>query len=385
MKIIHTADWHLGKMVHGLHMTEDQSYILQEFIEIVETEKPDAVIVAGDLYDRAIPPKEAVDLLDDIFTAICHDLHIPLIAISGNHDSPSRLRFGSSLFKKHQLHLSTHLEEAFQPIKIGNPVEAHVYTIPYTEPYEAKEFFEDDTIVTHQQAMERIVEEIVANMDASVLNVLVSHAFIRGGTETDSEEQLTMVGNSPAIEASLFKPFDYVALGHLHRSQYIGQENIRYSGSILKYSFSESNDTKSVSVVEFVKEKEEPSIKRIPLVPKRDLRWITGYFEEIAAGKVVPPTDDYIGVELLDDGQIIDPVSKLRKLYPNLLHLEKRNITNIDRTKERESIRKRREMSHQELFGAFYQSIKGQALPKEREEIIQELIYELMLEERERD
>lgn len=383
MKIIHTADWHLGKIVHGLHMTDDQAYILKELIKIMEQEKPDAVIVAGDLYDRAIPPKEAVDLLDDIFTAICHDLQIPLIAISGNHDSPNRLRFGSSLFRKHHLHLTTHLEEAFQPITIGNPVKAHIYTIPYTEPFEAKEYFEDDAIITHQQAMERIIKEIETNLDSSVLNILVSHAFIRGGTETDSEEQLTMVGNSPAIEASLFKAFDYVALGHLHRSQYIEQEQIRYSGSILKYSFSESSDNKSVTVVDFSKEKD--FIKRIPLIPKRDLKWISGYFEEIVAGKVIAPTEDYIGVELLDDGQIIDPVSKLRKVFPNLLHLEKRKITNMDGAKERESIQQRREMSHQELFAAFYHSVKGQALPKEREEIIQDVIHELMLEERERD
>ncbi|GAA0297548.1 exonuclease SbcCD subunit D [Gracilibacillus halotolerans] len=383
VKFIHTADWHLGKMVHGLHMTEDQSYILQQFLNIVKQEKPDAVIVAGDLYDRAIPPKEAVDLLDNIFTSISKKFEIPLIAISGNHDSPNRLRFGSSLFRKHQLHLTTHLEEAFTPIRIGTSETAHIYTIPYTEPFEARQYFEDDTITTHQQAMERIINEITNKMDYSAINILVSHAFIRGGTETDSEEQLTMVGNTPSIDSRLFQPFDYIALGHLHRSQYVDDEKIRYSGSILKYSFSEAKDTKSVTVVDV--SKAEKKIKQIPLQPKRDLKWISGYFDEIITGSILPPTEDYIGIELLDDGQLIDPVSKLRTIYPNLLHLEKRTMKNDNRTTEQESIRKKREMSHEELFAAFYNDIKGQAISTERKKIIQEVTERLMHEEREID
>lgn len=383
MKIIHTADWHLGKMVHGLHMTEEQSYILHEFLKIVENEKPDAVIVAGDLYDRAIPPKEAVDLLDHIFTTISKDFAIPLIAISGNHDSPNRLRFGSSLFRKHQLHLTTHLEEAFTPIRVGHTEETHIYAIPYTEPFEAKQYFEDDTITTHQQAMERITGEIINRMDPSVINILVCHAFIRGGSETDSEEQLTMVGNSPSIDSRLFEPFDYIALGHLHRSQYIDHKKIRYSGSILKYSFSEATDDKSVTMVDL--SKSDHKIEKIPLHPRRDLKWITGYFDEIISGNIMPPSEDYVGIELLDDGQLVDPVSKLRNIYPNLLHLEKRIMKNSDRTTEQASIRKKREMSHEELFSAFYQDIKGQALPTERKEIIQEVTQKLMQEEREVD
>lgn len=383
MRILHTADWHLGKIVHGLHMTEDQKDMLNQLTDIIIREKPDVIVIAGDIYDRAVPPKEAVELLNDILTKICVELSIPIVAIAGNHDSADRLGFGTALFRSRQLYLTTTIDQALQPITFTNEKEKVCFhPVPYLEPEEVKNHFGDRTIHTHQDAMKRLIQEIEENIDEQAVNIFVGHAFVDGGIESDSEERLTMIGGSPCIDADLFKAFDYVALGHLHQAQQITNEFIRYSGSLLKYSFSESRHKKSVVLLDI--NNNNKSVKKIPLKPKRDMRIIEGYFRDLLDGTTEPPTEDYVQIRLLDDGQIIDPVSKLRKLFPNILHLERKHHFIHQSLKEIKMIKQKQEMNHEQLFSSFYQEIKGETLSEARAAYVREVIQEAMTEERER-
>ncbi|MDX8046180.1 exonuclease SbcCD subunit D [Gracilibacillus sp. S3-1-1] len=383
MKILHTADWHLGKIVHGLHMTEDQRVILDHLIDKIKEEQPDVIIIAGDLYDRAVPPREAVEVLNSFFTTVSVEMNIPIVAISGNHDSADRLGFGASLFRSRQLYLATTIEEVFEPIHFNDgDADVYFHLVPYMEPEEVSNYFGDTEIKTHQDAMDRIVKEIEVNMDKSAKHILVGHAFIAGGMESESEERLTMIGGTPYIDASLFESFDYVALGHLHQPQKITSDYIRYSGSIMKYSFSEANHKKSVTILDITES--DKTIRTIPLQAARDLRIIEGYFTDLLEGKIAEPTDDYLQISLLDDGQIMDPVTKLRKLFPNILRLERKHHFVHQSLKEINAVKEKQEMTHEQLFASFYQQIKGTELPKEREKYVKDVIQKVLKEEREK-
>lgn len=378
MKIIHTADWHLGKIVNNVHMTDDQRHILERFIEVVKEEKPDAIIVAGDLYDRAIPPKEAVTLLNDIFNEIVHELNIPLLAITGNHDSPNRMEFGSKLFQKNQLFLKARLEDGLEPVIIHDeygPVNFHL--IPYIEPAEAAAYFEEE-IKSHHSAMEKVIEHIMTTNNPEERHVFVGHAFLAGGMESESEERLTMLGGTPYIDASLFTRFSYVALGHLHQPQKVKQDYIRYSGSILKYSFSEANHRKSVTVVE-LDEAGTCQLTLRPLEPKHDMRIVEGYMNDLVN---MEHSDDYLHIRLLDDGQIIDPMGKLRKVFPNILRLERKSFTTKTSLKDLAKVKERQQMSHLDLFASFYEEMKGNTLSDERKDYVARVVEELMTKER---
>ncbi|WP_208590992.1 exonuclease SbcCD subunit D [Gracilibacillus suaedae] len=383
MKILHTADWHLGKIVHGMHMTEDQGKVLQHLIEIIQVENPDVIIIAGDLYDRAVPPREAVELLNSFFTTVSVEMEIPVVAISGNHDSPDRLGFGASLFRSKQLYLATSIEDVFQPIHFNDGQhDVYFHLVPYIEPEQVKHYFQENSIETHQEAMERIVKELERQMTDQAQHILVGHAFIAGGMESESEERLTMIGGTPYIDASIFKSFDYIALGHLHQPQKIKSDFIRYSGSIMKYSFSEANHKKSVTILEL--DGMEKTVYTIPLNAPKDLQIVEGYFEELLEEKVVKATKDYLQIRLLDDGQIIDPVTKLRKLFPNILRLERKHHLVHQSLKEIQSIKEKQKMTHEQLFASFYKEIKGSELSEERAKYVQDVIKKVMVEEREK-
>ncbi|MFD1018415.1 exonuclease SbcCD subunit D [Thalassobacillus hwangdonensis] len=383
MKIIHTADWHLGKIVNNVHMTEDQRYILGQFLDIVKKEEPDAIIIAGDLYDRSIPPKEAVDLLNHVLTELIDHHKVPVFAISGNHDSPDRLEFGNSLFRSRQLYLDTKMKGEFTPITLHDshgPV--HFHLVPYLEPAEVRQYFEDETIHSHHEAMERLVRHIEETHDMSERHIWVGHAFLAGGMESESEERLSMIGGSPYVDASLFENFRYVALGHLHQPQQITREHIRYSGSILKYSFSESNHKKGVTIVNL--DDEQVEIKKIPLKPKRDMEVVEGYFEDFMTKDLPEHPDNYLHIRLLDDGQLIDPMGKLRKKYPNILRLERSVLTSDKQLNDMTKIKERQKMSHADLFSSFYEEMKGEEIPEKRKQQVDRIIAGLMNEEREK-
>ncbi|KGX91952.1 exonuclease SbcD [Pontibacillus halophilus JSM 076056 = DSM 19796] len=385
MKLIHTADWHLGKLVHGLHMTEDQEHLLKQFIDLVREEQPDAIIVAGDLYDRSVPPKEAVELLNQVFTEIIFDLQIPILAITGNHDSPDRLNFGSKMFRRQGLYLQTHLHRAFHPVQLTDehgPV--NFYLIPYVEPGDVRAYFERDDLTTHQQSMEAIIDEIKKNMNDEERHVFIGHAFLAGGMESESEERLTMLGGTPYIDASLFEPFDYVAFGHLHQPQKVWHENIRYSGSLMKYSFSEARQKKSITILE-LQSNGEVEYRLHPLQPLRDMRIVEGYLQDLLQiEEESTDRNDYIHVQLLDEGQLVDPMGKLRKVYPNVLSLERVGLLGRQTAQQWSKVEERKKMTPIDLFQSFYKEVKGKDLDDHRKVHVSHIIQRLTESEREK-
>ncbi|MBQ6460686.1 MAG: exonuclease subunit SbcD, partial [Exiguobacterium sp.] len=274
MKWIHTADWHLGKIVHGRHMTEDQRNILfHSFLQIVDEERPDAVIIAGDLYDRAVPPVDAVDLLDEMWRELVLNRGIPVVAIAGNHDSAERLEYSSKLLRQVGLHIVGKLDPTSGPLDVaGIPF----YPIPFLEPARVRHILGIDSIRTHHDALEAVIEAYgTIEKDA----VTIGHSFVAGGLETDSERQLS-VGTAGQVAKGLYEPFSYTALGHLHNRDAIQSERIAYSGSLMKYSFSEVNHEKSIDVLEW---NGQWTRRRRALTPERDMRQLTGTLNELLA------------------------------------------------------------------------------------------------------
>ena len=378
MKFIHTADWHLGKLVHGIYMTNDQREVLNQFVELIEEEKPDAIVIAGDLYDRSVPPTEAVELLNDVLYRLNVELKTPVVAISGNHDSAERLSFGSSWYRNSQLYLSGKLANSLHPVQING---INFYLVPYAEPGIVRQLLGDDTIHSHQDAMKALVGEIEKTMNVSEPNVLVGHAFVLGGQSSDSERSLS-VGGSGCVHADLFAPFSYTALGHLHSPDAIRHDTVKYSGSLLKYSFSEANQQKSVSIVE-MDEKGGFQHRYRSLAPKLDLREVEGHLEELLDPSFYEKQkcDDYLKVTLLDNGALIDPISKLRHVYPNVLHLE-RKITLTDLKKKQSiSITKEDRKSELELFEQFYQEITTEEFTTVKREVMSTVIDTVLKEE----
>ena len=378
MKFIHTADWHLGKLVHGLYMTEDQRFMLKQFMELVEKEKPDAVIIAGDLYDRSIPPTDAVNLLDEVLYFINVELNTPILAISGNHDSAERLSFGSSWYQKNRFYLNGKIENSFTPISFSG---VNFYLVPYCEPVVVRKLLADDTILNHHDAMKAIIGKIESNLNINEPNVFIGHSFVLGGKTTDSERILS-VGGSGCVGAELFAPFTYTALGHLHSPDAIHHPTVKYSGSLMKYSFSEAKQKKSVSIIE-IDEKGNFTQSYQTLMPKRDMREMEGYLEELLDVSYYQQqkVDDYLKITLLDEGAILDPIQKLRQVYPNVLHLE-RKIENKDR-KEKSILQVQKEVQKNELelFASFYEEMTTADFTQEKQEWMTTVINQVLKEE----
>jgi exonuclease SbcD len=378
MKFIHTADWHLGKLVHGIYMTNDQREVLKQFVELVEEEKPDAVVIAGDIYDRSVPPTEAVELLDDILHRLNVELKTPVVAISGNHDSAERLSFGSSWYRNSHLYLSGKLTDSFRPVQING---VNFYLVPYAEPGMVRQLLGDDTIHSHQDAMKALVGEIEKSLNVNEPNVLVGHAFVLGGQSSDSERSLS-VGGSGCVHTDVFAPFSYTALGHLHSPDAIRHETVKYSGSLLKYSFSEANQQKSVSIVE-MDDKGGFVHRYRSLAPKLDLREMEGHLEELLdpAFFEKQKCDDYLKVTLLDNGALIDPINKLRHVYPNVLHLE-RKISLIDlKKKQSVSVTRDERKSELELFEQFYDEMTTEEFTEDKRNVMSTVIDSVLKEE----
>ncbi|MDT9024076.1 exonuclease SbcCD subunit D [Rossellomorea yichunensis] len=371
MKFIHTADWHLGKLVHGIYMTEEQRYILEEFIELVKKEEPDAVIIAGDLYDRSVPPTEAVELLDEVLYRINVELKTPIVAVSGNHDSAERLSFGSSWYKHSQFHLKGKLTNDFTPITIKG---VHFHCVPYAEPGNVRQILEDDSINSHHAAMEAIVKRIEEKMNPDEPHVFVGHAFVLGGKTTDSERTLS-VGGSGCVGADVFKSFHYSALGHLHSPDAIKHETIRYSGSLLKYSFSEASQRKSVSIVEMDGDGSF-RLREEVLKPKQDMRELQGLMEELLdpAFYQSQKVDDYLKITLHDEGTLIDPINQLRQVYPNVLHLERKMDLTDAKKKNTFKVLEDKKRSELDLFREFYGDMTTGEFTNEKEEVLKNVI-----------
>lgn len=386
MKFIHTADWHLGKLVQGVYMTEDQRHVLAQLVETVERERPDAVIVAGDLYDRAVPPTEAVELLDELLERLVVDLNTPVLAISGNHDSPDRLDFATRIMEGRGLHLAGQLKAEHKPVVLRDEHgEVHVHLVPYADPAYVRTLFADETIRTHDEAMGAIVARIEAAMDPRARHVFVGHAFVTPGGEpqsntSDSERPLS-IGGAEHVKAEHFAKFHYAAFGHLHQAHYVLREQVRYAGSPLKYSISEETHRKCFYMVE-LDGSGVVTAERRELAPLRDMRRVSGTISEIETTHAI--CHDYVFVTLTDDNPVLFPMEKVRAIYPNALYVERRpaSLAAIAAAGENAGAAAggRRQADPVALFASFYEEVKGAALDEEKRRLFADTYEELLRE-----
>lgn len=374
MKIIHLADLHIGKRVNEFSMIDDQKYILNQILKIIDKEKPDAVIIAGDVYDKQVPSIEAVELLDSFISDISKRKTTTFI-ISGNHDSAERLAFGSSLMAMGKIYISPVYNGKISKYTLKNDFgSANFYLLPFVKPNHVKRFFPNEKIESYTDAIRVVVDNL--KLDTSEINILIAHQFVTGASRTESEE--ISVGGLDNVDASVFEDFDYVALGHIHRPQKIGTERIRYCGTPLKYSFSEVNDTKSVSIIE-INSKEDFNLRTIPLIPKRDMRKIRGTYEELITKTSYENTntDDYIHVTLTDEFNVVDAIQKLRVIYKNIMKLEYDNM----RTRESRKINLDdmviENKNPLEIFSEFYKLQNNKEMDDEQKEIIKKIMEEV--------
>jgi exonuclease SbcD len=387
MKILHTGDWHLGKIVNQVYMTADQSYILEELCKIIDEVKPDVIVISGDIYDRAVPPVDAVELLDSVLSIILLEKHIPIIATAGNHDSPDRIAFGSNILKNNGLNIEGKLKKDIRKVVLIDEFGAvNFYLVPYADPMEVRSIFENEDIHSQNDAFRAILDKIKENINREERNVLVCHGYIRGVAElerSDSERPLS-IGGSEYVDAAMFSEFEYTALGHLHGAQKVTDNSIRYSGSILKYSFSEVKQNKCAVLVELGEKGTRPVVKLKPLKPIREMRIIKGELKEIikAAENEKSNSQDYIKAILTDEGELIDPMNKLRTVYPNVLELireEKNKRSDEAKTSAGEGYKNKSKI---ELFKSFYENISGTEFTMDKEDIVLEVINKVEKEER---
>lgn len=373
MKLFHTADWHLGKLVHGIYMTEDQRFVLDQLIEAIREEKPDAVIIAGDLYDRGVPPTDAVELLDRTLKTIVVELGVPVLAIAGNHDSPDRIGFGSALMQRQGLYLAGQLRQGMKPATFRDEFgEVHVHLVPYADPAIVRHALEDESIRTHDEAMSAIVSRL--ELAEGARHVLVGHAFVTPSGEaadntSDSERPLA-IGGAEHVSARHFERFHYTALGHLHQAHYVRSENIRYAGSPLKYSISEERHAKGYLIVE-MDGSGAVTVEKRELKPLRDMRRVEAAIEELEKH---PVNEDYVYVTLLNDNPVLFPMEKVRAVYPNAMHVERKvSVAKVgagmNGQASMDGANGRKEADPVVLFADFYMEVKGQPLSDEKREL----------------
>ena len=349
MRILHTADWHLGRQLHGVSLIEDQALALDQLFATLAELTPDCLIVAGDIFDRALPPVEAVTLFSQTLNRLNAEFKKPVLIIAGNHDSPERIDYGSSLFESSGIFIRgsftkspsvVHLEDSYGAVDI--------VLLPYLETAVARQVLGDETIQTPQDALAAACQSALNVIRPGARRVAVAHAFVDGGRESESERPIS-VGGSGRIHAGIFDPFHYVALGHLHEPQAIARDGVRYSGSLCKYSFSEVSHRKSFSLVELAADG-SVKIEEIPISYKRDTRIVRGSFAEILKGDALS-REDYILAEITDAGAIIDAMGQLRVVYPNILQMRRVSIESLIDPQSTISVNLRQ--SPRDLFGDF--------------------------------
>ena len=391
MKLIHLSDLHIGKRVYEFSMLEDQKYILNRILEIVKSEQPDCVLIAGDVYDKPVPPAEAVRIFDEFLTSLA-GLKTAVVLVSGNHDSAERLAFGANLMSSRQVYFSPVYDGTTRQVSFWDSYgEVCVHLLPFVKPVTVRHALKmdrdedsaeaeacekktgDDRIETWQDALEAAVRHM--EICPGKRNVLVAHQFVTGAQRCESED--IQAGGLDQVDVSVFDAFDYVALGHLHSPQHVGRETVRYCGTPLKYSFSETAQEKSVTVVELL-EKGTAKIRTIPLVPLRDMRKIRGTYLELTSRAFYQGTntDDYIQATLTDDEDIPDCMQKLRIIYPNLMHMEYDNkrTRNIRSLEAAENVEQKSEL---ELFEEFYELQNNQPMSGQQKDFSESLLRKL--------
>lgn len=373
MKFLHLSDLHLGKRVNGYSMLEDQKYILNQILEVVKTEQTDAVVLAGDIYDKSVPPVEAVSMLDDFLVKLSKKKQQVFI-ISGNHDSAERLAFAGRLIENSGIHIAPVYEGHVCPIECRDAYgSVCMYLLPFVKPAHVKRFFPEEEIDNYTTALRVAVEEM--HVDTTKRNVLVAHQFVTGALRSESEES---IGGLDNVDASVFQAFDYVALGHIHGPQNIGSERLRYCGTPLKYSFSEKNHKKSVTVVE-LNEKNSVNIRCVSLVPKTDMYQLQGTYEELTARAFYEGKDfknAYIHVVLTDEEDILNAAARLRVIYPKLMSLEYDN----QRTRSTQSLTAAGQMENktpQQLFEELFELQNNKKMSKPQSMLVDALVEKI--------
>lgn len=379
MKLMHISDLHIGKRVNEFSMLEDQEYILNEIIKIAKDENISGIIIAGDVYDKTVPPIEAVDLADEFLTKLVEE-NISIYMISGNHDSPERLNFGSRIMEKNNLFICGEYDGDLRKIVIEDEYgKLNIYFLPYIKPSIVNNKLGLET-KTYDESVKEALK--VIDIDVESRNILIAHQFVTFGSTIPelSDSETKSLGGIDNVDASVFDKFDYVALGHIHKPQKIGREVIRYSGSPLKYSFSECNHKKSVCIVDF-KEKNNCEIKLVPLIPKRDMKQLKTSMEDLKSGNILSsiPSDTYMHITLTDDEEVIDAISKVREIFKNVMVLDfdnKRNGENLsDTTITSEDLKQK---TPKELFVDFFSSQNNVELTKSQNEIISNIVNEVL-------
>lgn len=378
MKFVHLSDLHLGKRVNEYSMLEDQEYILTKTINIIDDEKPAGVIIAGDVYDKSIPSAEAVQMFDDFLTRLAKR-KLQVFIISGNHDSPERMSFGSRLMDRSGIHISQVYDGKITPFTLQDESgDVNIYMLPFVKPAHVKRF-SDESIESYTDAIRVAIAEM--KVDQSARNLLITHQFVTGATRSESED--ISVGGSDNVDVSVFDGFDYVALGHIHSPQNCTSERVRYCGTPLKYSFSEAKDNKSITVVE-LEEKGKLSVKTVSLVPMRDMVEIKGRYNEIMLKSFYENTsyqEDYIHITLTDEEDIVDAIGKLRTVYHNLMKLDydnkrTRSVAQVDGAVDVEI------KTPIELFSDFYELQNNQPMSDEQKAFVEDLIEQVWEDEK---
>lgn len=371
MKLIHLSDLHLGKRVNGFSMLEDQRYVLAQVLEVVRREQPEAIILAGDVYDKATPSTEAVTLLDSFLVELA-ECGRQVFVISGNHDSPERMAFGGRLMAGSGVHLAPVYDGHVTPYTLMDehgPV--RIYLLPFLKPAQVRRFFPDREIVTYTAAVAAAIEAMGVN--PAERNVLAAHQFVTGAARCDSEE--VTVGGMDNVDACVFDGFDYVALGHIHGPQRVGRDTVRYCGTPLKYSFSEARQSKSVTVAE-LGPKGSVAVRAVPLTPLRDLVELRGSYEELTFRGFYQGTSyqqDYVHITLTDEEDVPDAVRKLRVIYPNLMKLDYDNRRTRAACLEAEGgdVEQKSPLA---LLDEFYEKQQGQPMSQEQRAFAQSLL-----------
>ena len=377
MRLIHLSDLHIGKRVNEVSMLEDQEYVPRQILQIIDTEKADAVLIAGDVYDKSIPPAEAVTLFDDFLCRLAKR-DLPVFIISGNHDSPERLAFGNRLLEHSGIHISPVYSGKIEPVTLTDEYGAvNFWLLPFVKPVHVKRFYPDEGIESYTDAIRTAIQYM--EVDQTARNVLLTHQFVTGAATCESEE--VSVGGTDNVDAEVFEGFDYVALGHLHGPQNIGSNRIRYCGTPLKYSFSEASQHKSVTFVE-LGEKGSVTIAAEPLVPRHDLRELRGSYMELTDRRNYEGTavDDYLHITLTDEQDIPEALARLRVIYPNLMRLDYDNRRTQTR-QELDAPAKAEQKTPLEHFADFYQLQNNQPLTHEQAAFCQQLIESIWKEE----
>ena len=380
MRFLHTADLHIGKRVNEFSMLEDQEYILRQILKTADKEQVEAVLIAGDVYDKQVPSAEAVRLFDWFLTQL-NSRKLPVFVIGGNHDSVERLSFGAQIMEESGVYLTQSYDGKVVPVRLEDeygPV--NFWMLPFLKPAMVKRFFPEQDIVTYQDALETVIGNMELNREER--NLLIAHQFVTGAVTGGSEDSVEVfVGGVENVDASVFADFDYVALGHIHRAQSAGGEQIRYSGTPLKYSFSEIRHEKSVTIAE-LKEKGSLTVHQEPLKPLHDMREIRGSYEELVLRENYQGTDleDYLHVILTDENDIPDVIGRLRSIYPNIMKLDydnQRTRRNQELMKEEAAV----EQSPMELLGQFFSQQNNQEMSPEQTEYARTLMETIRKEE----